>query len=138
MLLSKYKKGHPVLDFEVYAEKCIRIKTKAGTLLPLKFNIHQKRVWFTILYMVSKGMPIRIILLKARQVGGTTFFTALVYWLTANDYYKSSMSVAHDDPTTKKIFMMVRTYHEKLPEVLRPMTKHSSAKELLFENPSRS
>ncbi len=48
-----------------------------------------------------------------------------------------TLIVAHRDDSTTKLFRMNKLFFDYLPPKLQPMCKHSNAKELVFENPTR-
>lgn len=60
-------------DFEYWAATCAKIKPKkGGDFIPFILNYPQRLLWMEIHDMISKGMPINLILDKSRQFGGST------------------------------------------------------------------
>jgi len=69
-----------VHDFEYWAVRCARIKDKlTGADVPFRLNAPQRRVLGLLEGMRLAGSPIRLIMLKARQWGGSTNYHLLMY-----------------------------------------------------------
>lgn len=66
-------------DFEYWASTCAKIKPKkGGAVIPFILNYPQRLLWAEIYDMISKGMPINVILDKSRQFGGSTLFDTVM------------------------------------------------------------
>ncbi len=78
----------------------------------------------------------RIIILKARQIGFSTATAALFFQRAATVPHTNAMIVAHKADASTNIFNKAKLFYEELPPELRPLKKASNAKELLFENPA--
>lgn len=71
-----------VCDFEFWAARCARVQDKrTGNFVPLVLNNAQRIIYAECAEMLAKHQPIRIIVLKARQVGSSTFACAFALWL---------------------------------------------------------
>ena len=79
----------------------------------------------------------RIIILKARQMGFSTLTEAIIFFLTVTAKYVESMIVAHKDEATANLFRMSKRFYDELPPALRPMQRASNAQELLFDRPAK-
>ena len=121
-----------------YIERFLKIRTKEGTVIPLKLNEPQRRLMGEVERQEAAGKPVRIIILKARQMGFSTLTEALIFYRTATTFATDSMIVAHTDEATGNLFRMSRRYYESLPQVLRPMLRASNAQELDFNRPTKS
>lgn len=55
-----------------YIEKCLKIRNKQGNIVPFKLNGPQNRLYEQIKELRTQGVPVRIIVLKARQMGFST------------------------------------------------------------------
>ncbi len=124
-------------DPEQYIQRLLKIKTKDGDVVPFQFNRAQQRLYELIKRERDAGRPVRIIILKARQLGFSTLAEALLFHDTATRFGVDSLVVAHTDDSTNKLFGMSRLYYETLPEPVRPMIRNSNAQEIKFENPTR-
>lgn len=118
-----------------YARNCLWILTKNGTKERLIYNNHQLYICNLINDLRSKGIPPRIIILKARQLGISTLGSSIIYKECATEFYKKGVIIAHDSESTDNIFNMCKRYHDFSPDMIKPMKRYSNAKELVFENP---
>lgn len=120
-----------------YIQRFLKIRTKAGAIVPFTLNPPQEKLYEIVKREHTAGKPIRIIILKARQMGFSTLTEALIFQRTATRKLTNSFIVTHQDDATTQLFNMFKLYYEKLPPQLKPMIKASNAKELVFENPTR-
>lgn len=77
-------------NFEIYAEKNLKIKTKAGGIEPFLFNVPQKYINNIINEQKAKIRKVRIIILKGRQQGAclspdTKVLKSDFEWIAIND-----------------------------------------------------
>lgn len=126
-----------LLNVREYMENFLKIRTKEGQLIPFRMNKPQRRLYQTIKEQWDAGKPVRIIILKARQMGFSTVTEAILFVLTATRFYIESMIVAHKDEATAKLFKMSQRFYENLPAQLRPMRRASNAQELVFDSPAK-
>ncbi|MDE7153409.1 MAG: hypothetical protein K2O00_03045 [Muribaculaceae bacterium] len=69
-------------DFEFWAVTCARIKDKStGRLIPFRLNAPQRKLLALMERQRRAGEPVRIILLKARQWGGSTLVQIYMAWI---------------------------------------------------------
>ena len=69
-------------DFEFWAILFVRIKNKTGdTDIPFRLNRPQRRLLSVLEDMRTSHQPIRLILLKARQWGGSTLVQMYMAWI---------------------------------------------------------
>ena len=120
-----------------YIENFLKIRTKDGQIVPFKLNPPQQKLYEIVKREHAAGKPVRLIILKARQMGFSTLTEALVFKSTATKKLTNSFIVTHQDDATTQLFNMFKLFYEKLPQPLKPMLKASNAKELIFENPTR-
>ena len=57
----------------------LRIIDKRAQLVPLVFNRHQMRLHMVMEMQAGRGLPVRIIVLKARQLGMSTGTEAIMF-----------------------------------------------------------
>lgn len=130
------KRYEVLRDAKKYMESFLQIKRKDGKIVPFRLNSAQIRLYETIRQQEKAGKPLRIIILKSRQMGFSTLTEALIYYRTATRKNVSSFIITHKDEATANLFRMSKLYQEKNP--VRPMLKNSNAKELIFENPTKN
>lgn len=123
-------------DPKKYIEAFLKIQTKENTIVPFRLNSAQVRLYELIQRLTKEGKPIRIIILKSRQMGFSTLTEALIYYRTATKENVNSFIITHVDDATTNLFNMFKLFQQKNP--VRPMQKNSNAKELIFENPTKN
>jgi hypothetical protein len=123
-------------DFTHFANEYLRIKTKDGKIHPFVINEAQKRLAQLIFDELGKGRPVRIIILKARQMGFSTLTEAVIYYLSSLQEAKNAFIVSQDSAATENLYDMFRLYYENIPDFIKPMRKRNNARRLTFENPS--
>lgn len=127
-----------LLNALLYIQRFLKIRDKNANLASLILNPPQLRLYETFRQQWQAGKPVRIIILKARQMGFSTLTVAIIFFLTATASFVESMIVAHKDESTDNLFRMAKLFYESLPPPIRPMLKVSNAKELAFDKPSRA
>ena len=119
-----------------FMENFLKIRNKQSQLVPFKLNNAQKRFNEVIENNKKAGKPGRYIILKARQLGMSTFTEGYIYHDTSTREYVNSLIIAHEEKATLNLFSMSKLYYESSPLAIRPMKKYSNGKELVFENPT--
>lgn len=126
-----------LLNCKEYVETFLKIRTKSGALVSLKLNEPQLRLYEVIAKRYKANKPVRVIILKARQMGFSTLTEGIVFWATATRENTDSMIIAHKDEATANLFRMSKLFYEQLPAPIKPMLQASNAQELNFDKPSR-
>jgi hypothetical protein len=119
-----------------YMENFLKIRDKQSRLVPFKPNYAQRMFNDIIEKNTKLGKPHRYIILKARQLGISTFTEAYIYHDTSTRENVNSLIIAHEEKATLNLFNMSRLFYESCPLAIRPMKKYSNGKELVFENPT--
>lgn len=120
-------------DFEHYASKCLRIRTKSGEIHPLKLNRAQRYVHERLEQQLRETGKVRALLLKARQQGFSTYIGGRFYHKTSHKRGRQAFILTHEQDATNNLFGMTERYHEHCPALVRPHTGAANAKELLFD-----
>ena len=118
ILLKKIKEDRPF-----YMEHFLKIRNKEAKLIPFKINDAQEMFNAEIEKCEKEGKLKRFIVLKARQMGFSTFTEGFIFHDTTTNTFKNSMIIAHEDKATQNLFNMSKLYYEALPTVLKPMIK---------------
>lgn len=122
-----------------FIEVCLKIQDKKGEVTSFELNKAQLMLYEEIERQRKLGQPVRIIILKARQMGFSTLVAALFYHATATFTKNVSTAIiAHKADASTNIFNKMKLFYEMLPPLFQMMRKASNAKELIFENPSTS
>ncbi len=120
-----------------YIESCLKIKTKSGTVVPFRLNDAQKKLYAVAKKQQDAGKPVRLIILKARQLGFSTLTEGLIFHACATRKNTNALIVAHREDATANLFRMSKLFYDELPAPMKPMMRSSNAQELVFENPSK-
>lgn len=78
---------------------------------------------------------IRIVIIKGRQLGASTYFSARAFHMASLNRGISTLLIANDEDTSSAIFEKCKLFYNHLPEDLKPLTRKDNKKELVFENP---
>jgi len=115
-----------------FIEEFFYIRDKTGNLINLKFNYAQQ-VFYDHLKESYGSKPSRFIVLKARQLGISTFTEAFITFMTMFNPNTSSVLLAHQADSASAIFNMTKLYVNELPKSMQPQQKYSNAKEIVFD-----
>lgn len=120
-------------DFILYAEKCLKIRTKDGRIAPLTLNTAQKHIHSMLEEQLKQQGRVRAIILKGRQQGCSTYVEARYYWKVTHRHGARAFILTHLEEASRNIYQIARRFHDYCPEALRPTTSHSNARELIFD-----
>jgi hypothetical protein len=121
-------------DYEFYAKHAIHIRTKEGEISTLAFNPAQKKLHEAIEGQRKATGKVRIVILKARQQGFSTYVHGRMYWKLSQRRARKGLVVAHVSDSTKTLFDMYKRTYGATPALLKPEKQYSSRKELAFKN----
>jgi len=100
-------------DWRTWFAKTTWIIGKDMRLQLLKPNSAQNKLLDIIDQCLADKQPIRVICLKARQLGFSTLIQALHYmWCDLNPF-RYSMTLSHSDPAAKELFSKARLMHQR-------------------------
>ena len=125
-------------DPKFYIENLLKVQNKEGQIVDFHFNRAQQKFYEEYKRQMQRQIPVRIIVLKARQLGFSTLVSSLFFQRCATVSDIRAMIVAHKAEASKNIFSKHKVFLEQLENEFRPMVKNSNAREVLFENPSLS
>lgn len=120
-------------EFQFYALHALKIRTKAGQILPLRFNTVQKKLQKLVDRQMQIDGQVRILILKARQQGLSTWTSGYLYFCLSQEKAQKGIVVAHKSDSTRSLFDMYKRFHSECPEPLKPSTSYSGRKELVFD-----
>lgn len=122
-------------DFEFWAYSFIKIKPKAGSPesilsggadVPFKLNRGQRKFLKVLMDKWNAKKPIRIILLKARQWGGSTLTQIFMMWIQFVHFTKwNSVICAHVKDAAGKIEGLYKNAIDHYPWALDPAMKEA-------------
>lgn len=120
-------------DLDFYGRWALKIRTKDGEIAPLLLNDVQRRFHAEVEDQKRRTGRVRKVILKGRQQGLSTYVSGRLYWRLSQSTAKKGLVVAHKADSTKTLFDMYQRYHTSCPAMLKPSTKFSSRKELVFD-----
>lgn len=87
---------------------------KGGQVTMLEWNYVQRGFFGVVEKMRAQGKPVRVICLKARQMGQSTAIQSWFYEQCTRQPYRRSMTIAHEDGATVELFQKAHTVHNNL------------------------
>ncbi len=120
-------------DFQLYARKCLKIRTKEGAIEPFVLNRVQGEIHQRIERQRKDTGKVRAIILKGRQQGCSTYVEGRYYWKVTHRKGVRSYILTHEQQATDNLFSMVERYHQHCPPEVKPRTGAANAKELAFD-----
>jgi hypothetical protein len=121
-------------DFIFYAPRCLKIVSKKGHLEPFILNEAQILVHRMLEERLATKGYVRALMLKARKLGLSTYTEGRFYHKVTHRPGVNAKIMTEADESRDTLFRMVKTYHDFMPAELKPATKASSEKALVFDN----
>src|SRR5579863_2233854 len=112
---------------DLLIEKLLKVRNKDRRVVRLKPNRAQAEY--------SRRCTRRNIVLKARQLGITTYVAARFFLRTITQPGTMTMQVAHDQDSAEEIFKIVHRFYDNLPKKIREgalVKSRSSARAMAF------
>ena len=122
------------INTKEYIEKYIKIRDKEGKIIDLKLNTPQQKLYDIIKEQKKARKPVRIIILKARQMGFSTLTESILFKETVTKFNRRTGIITHLASATTNLFNMSKLMLDNLPEDMKPSIKRSNAQELIFDN----
>ena len=120
-------------NFEYCSKSLFIIKNKAGQLQKLELNAPQMRLYAAIQTQIKAKKPVRVIILKARQLGFSTLTEALIFFRNSFKRNRQALIIAHELSASNNLFEMFKRFLNHLPVALRPQIEHSNEKKLSYK-----
>ncbi len=130
MDIAKYQEvlGNP----RAFIEEFCYITTKDGKFEKMKLNYPQDRMMKIVESDLENHRPIRIRVLKARQMGFSTLISALGFWWAAMNENSAYAVVAHKETSASSIFEKNKIFYDNLPKALKPKTNRFNSERISF------
>lgn len=125
-------------DEDAFIQNFLYIQTKDPGLHKLRLNQAQREVSKVISLLEKQRRPIRLYILKSRQVGMSTYCAAKVFTRTYRNNNIRSMIIGHRQDRTEKLLQMCHLYYQQLPAKLQIPLLKSSTKQLAYANTNSS
>ena len=117
--------------FPLFTKRRLQIRTKEGERIAFNLNRMQRRYLARKRLARKDGKGNRILLLKYRRGGFTTFEQAESYELVAENSNKTAVTVAHTKESTAIIFRIAQMFHRHDPDA-PPLKNTGNAHKLEF------
>jgi hypothetical protein len=119
-------------DRRWFAERCLKIRTKSGELMPLIFNGVQSYIDQKLDEQARSLGKVRALVLKARQEGLSTYIGCRFYHRAIHQRGCQVFILTHEQDATNNLFGMVDRFHKHNKVGIGPRTGAANAKELFF------
>jgi hypothetical protein len=120
-------------DFPYYAENVLKIRPKEGGLVPFKLNTLQFKLHEIAERQRKETGKVRIIIVKGRQGGCSTYTEARFFHKTTHQMGKKAFILTHLGEATANLYGMVQRFYDNTPPQIRPHAGVSNRKELIFD-----
>ncbi len=107
-------------DYGFYAGRCLKIRPKTGGLVPLVLNRAQQYIHAQAEAQKERLGWVRLIILKGRQQGCSTYIEGRFYWKTSGLPGQFAYILTHEDKATKNLFSMAERFHQHCPWTVKP------------------
>lgn len=122
------------INTKLYIENFVKIRNKDSQIVPFHLNKPQLKLYNAIKMQAEVNKPVRIIILKARQMGFSTITGGIIFKNAATKSNVQAAIVAHKEDSSTNLFNMYKLMYDNLPPEVKPTKKASNAKELVFNN----
>lgn len=123
-------------DWPFYAESCLKIVNKKGDLVPFKPKPQQILLDEKLEAQRAAGRPMRVLILKARQIGYSTYAQAKAIQRATQRENHMTFTVAQDSRTAGKLFEMGEIMYVNLPDdadlALKPTIRNRRHQRALY------
>ncbi len=125
-------------DLKHYCKKNLLIRAKKKNkkgkkVVPFKWNKAQQYLHERIEAHKKKYGRVRVLVLKGRQQGCSTYVGARYYQQTTHSKGMKTFILTHRKDATSNLFKMVNRYHDNCNPLLKPSTSNSNKQELIFD-----
>lgn len=116
-----------------YSRACLKVVTNDGEFVDFKLNPQQILVHSKIEEQLAQTGRVRVIILKSRKLGMSTYTAArFIHKTTMNQHLRAAV-ITHLGDSTASLFRVYKRFYENIPEIFRPKIKKNNSKELEFE-----
>lgn len=120
-------------DLYRFIENNLWIRSKSGDIVRFVPNKPQRCLIDYVVWAIKNNLPVRAIVLKARQMGLSTAIEAIGYWWITTNKNQTAIIIGHDDTSAKNLYMMFRRYYDNSNPVFKPTVRYNTRSDLSFE-----
>jgi 23S rRNA U2552 (ribose-2'-O)-methylase RlmE/FtsJ len=111
-------------DFDIYTERNLMIEDKdTGEVIPFRLNWAQRKLVDLVMADIAAGVPVRYIILKARQMGLSTVIEAMGFWWTTTHRNIKTVIIAHETEAVDNLYDMFKRYFDNCRIEFQPDPK---------------
>ena len=121
------------IDLPFFAEQALRLRPKAGPLESFVFNPAQIELHRAIEAQKRETGSVRVIILKARQLGISTYVAARFFHRVIHNHGLRCMILGHERRASSNLFEICKRFYDHLPPELKPSVGASNAESLIFD-----
>ncbi len=123
-------------DFSYASRNFFWITNKKREEVLFKLWESQELIYERLLSLKDKGMPMKLMVLKARQLGSSTLIEGLIAWKTMFFKNVNAIVVSFDSEHAAYLFSIMQYIYDRMPWFLKPQCSAREYKDgLKFENP---
>ena len=111
------------------------IQDDSSTLRPLIPNRGQQHIIAAMHEQESRNLPVRILLLKARQFGGSTAVEGDFFARMRHEPRREAITLAHNKKATARLYAMFQRFHDLTPKAKQLPTDANNGYQLRFSEP---
>lgn len=121
-------------DFPYFARTILKVRTKAGLVIPFELNRAQQRLHELLEGQIAQTGKVRADILKGRQMGISTYIQGRFFWKMWRRQGRGlkAFILTHEQPATDNLFKITKRFQDTAPEGLSHPTVAANAKELAF------
>ena len=120
-------------DFYKFAKINLYIKDKFANIIPFVPNGPQRALIDYVLLCIIERRPVKVIILKARQMGFSTAVEAICYWWTSTNFNINSVIIGNDEKSSLNLYRMFRRYFDNTNILFKPSVRYNTKSDLTFE-----
>lgn len=123
-------------DLPYFASNFLIIKSKTKGKIPFMLNDIQLDFHYKIITRRRKGRPCKFVIVKARQLGLSTYIEARLFHRVLFEKAKNAFILGDKADTSASIFAMAKRYYDGLPPAFQIPLLNNSSKMLAFNTDS--
>lgn len=123
-------------DLPYFARHCLKILDSSGALVPFIFTPEQVHTHNLLEKQLRELGRIRATILKARQLGISTYIAARFLHKAMFNAGQSVYILSHEADSTEELFEKVQVMYEYMPEQIRRKAERFTQRDLAMDNKS--
>lgn len=115
-----------------YRKNLVIQDQETGRIIPFELNETQAQLERHLVYCQENNLPCRMLVLKARQEGVSTWAEAALFRMARTRTDIKILILAHKEDASRHLFSITKRYHDNLPH--KPSTTRLAARALRYED----